>query len=163
MYVADADATPIVAIRRKNEALQAQCDEHYDLLQSLVSITEADALILLTMLREGDSALSAIRFAKNMQRHHRWRGITPESLFPSPSPASNSPMVMTTQSDAPQTLTPVTLEPSAAPRIVFEPRIDVVPVPPSLLPGRYVWRAPVKQSQFGLFGMTEGPQMWCFC
>ena len=66
MYVADADATPIVAIKRKNEALQKQCDEHQDLLQSLVSVTEADALILLTRLREGDSAASIVKFAESI-------------------------------------------------------------------------------------------------
>lgn len=138
MYVADADATPIVAIRRKNEALQLQCDDHQDLLQSLVSVTEADALVLLARLREGDSASSVARFAENMQRHHRWRGLNSESLFPSPSPVSNSPMVMATQSDAHQILTPVTLESPAVSRIVFEPRIDVVPAPPNLLPRWYV-------------------------
>ena len=143
MYVADADATPIVAIRRKNEALQAQCDEHNDLLQSLVSVTVSDALVLLTRLREGDSASSVTRFAENMQRHHRWRGLNPETLFPSPSPASNSPMVMATPSDIPQTLSPVSLEPPVASRIVFEPRIDVVPAPPNLLPRWYVWWIPV--------------------
>jgi hypothetical protein len=145
VYVADADATPIVAIRRKNEALQAQCDEHNDLLQSLVSVTEADALVLLARLREGDSASSVTRFAENMQRHHMWRGLNPEALFPSPSPASNSPMVMATPSDIPQTLSPVSLEPPAASpsRIVFEPRIDVVPAPPNLLPKWYVWCNPV--------------------
>ncbi|KAM0708114.1 hypothetical protein Q7P35_004763 [Cladosporium inversicolor] len=116
--------TTILAIRRKNEALQTQCEEHQDLLQNLVSVTEADALVLLTRLREGDSASSVTRFAENMQRHHRWRGLNSEALFPSPSPVSNSPMVMATQSDTPQTLTPVTLEPPAASRIVFEPRVD---------------------------------------
>ena len=138
MYVADADATPIVAIKRKNEALQTQCDEHQDLLQSLVSVREADALVLLTRLREGDSAASGIRFADSMQRHHRWRGLNNDTLFPSPSPASNSPTVVATQSDTAQTLTPVTLEPPVASRIVFEPRIDVVPAPPNLLPRWYV-------------------------
>lgn len=138
MYVADADATPIVAIRRKNEAIQLQCDDHQDLLQSLVSVTEADALILLARLREGDSASSVTRSAENMQRHHRWRGLNSESLFPSLSPVSNSPMVMATQSDTHQILTPVIMEPPAVSRIVFEPRIDVVPVPPNLLPPWYV-------------------------
>jgi hypothetical protein len=133
VYVADADATPIVAIRRKNEALQAQCDEHQDLLQSLVSVTEADALVLLERLREGDSASSVTRLSETMQRHHRWRGLNTE-VFPSPSPVSNSPMVMASPFDTHQTLTPVTLEPPAASRIVFEPRIDVMPAPPSLLP-----------------------------
>ena len=143
MYVADADATPIVAIRRKNEALQLQCDDHQDLLQSLVSVTEADALVLLARLREGDSASSVTRFAENMQRHHRWRGLNSESLFPSPSPVSNSPMSMATPSDAPQILSPISLEPPAASRIVFEPRIDVVTAPPNLLPRWYVCRDPV--------------------
>lgn len=102
MYVADADATPIVAMRRKNEALQTQCDEHQDLLQSLVSVTEGDALILLTRLREGDSAASVISFAESKQQHHRWRGLHNDSLFPSPSPASNSSMEAATQSDTPR-------------------------------------------------------------
>ena len=138
MYVADVDATPIVAIRRKNEALQAQCEEHQDLLQSLVSVTEADALILLTRLREGDSAASVIRFAESMKRHHRWRGLNNDALFASPSPVSNSPTVTATQSDALHKLTPVSLEAPVASCMVFEPRIDVVPAPPNLHPRWYI-------------------------
>lgn len=139
MYVADADATPIIAIKRKNEALQTQCDEHQDLLQSLVSVSEADALILLTRLREGDSAASVVKFAESMQLHHRWRGLNNDALFPSPSTASNSPMGAATQSDTPPTLTPISLEPPIASRMVFEPRVNIVPTPPNLLPRWYVW------------------------
>lgn len=125
-------------MRRKNEALQQQCDEHQELLQSLVSVTEANALLLLTRLREGETAESVIKCAENMQRHHRWRGLN-ESLVPSPSPVNNSPMSVATQLDTRRTLSPVALEAPAVSRIVFEPRIDVVPAPPSLLPRWYVW------------------------
>lgn len=52
-------------------------------------------------------------------------------------------MVMATPSEAPQILSPISLEPPAASRIVFEPRIDVVPAPPNLLPRWYVWRDPL--------------------
>ena len=138
VYVADADATPIIAVRRKNEALQTQCDEHQDLLQSLVSVTEADALVLLTRLREGDSAASVIRFAEGMQKHHRWRGPNNDALFPSPSPASNSPVEAVTQSATTPAMTSISLEPPIASRMVFEPRIDVVPARPNLLPRWYV-------------------------
>jgi len=163
VYVADADATPIVAIRRKNEALQTQCDEHQDLLQSLVSVTEADTLVLLARLREGDSAASVIRFAEGMQRHHRWRRLNNDALFPSPSTASNSPMEAATQSDTPPTLTPISLEPPIASRMVFEPRIDVVPAPLNLLPRWYVWWNSVpllrtSRTPLELLGVTESPK-----
>jgi hypothetical protein len=134
-YVAEADATPIIAQKRRNEVLQQQCNEQQALLQSLVSVTEGDVLALLSRLREGETAESVISVASSMQRHHR-RHRLHESLLPSTS--SQSPATVATTSDILRPLSPMSLEPYAASPLVFEPKIDVVPLPPTFTPSWYV-------------------------
>jgi hypothetical protein len=134
-YVAEADATPIIAQKRRNEALQQQCNEQQALLQSLVSVTEGDALALLSRLREGETAESIVSIASNMQRHHRQPRLH-ESLLP---PASfPSPATVATASDTRRPLSPMSFEPYTASPMVFEPKVDVVPLPPTFNPRWYV-------------------------
>ena len=130
-YVAEADATPIIAQKRRNEALQQQSSEQLDLLQSLASVAETDALFLLSRFREGDSVASINLLAARMRKIHT-------SHMPRESPIQStslySPVASEIDPNDRRTLSPVSLGPPVNSRMVFEPRIDVVPAPPKLPP-----------------------------
>lgn len=96
--------------------------------------------MLLRRLREGESAESIILVAADMQRHHRQQ--RPHEPL-NPSANSYVPAPLATPLDTGQAPGPASGERSASSRVVFEPRIDVVPPPPNLHPRWYVQRDPI--------------------
>jgi hypothetical protein len=110
------------------------------LLQSLVSVTEVDALVLLSRLREGEPPESILSIAANMQRHNGWQRLHESVLMPA---NCYSPATSVAASDARRPPSPMPLEQPGPARLVFEPKIDVVPRLPSLTPHWYVRSIPL--------------------
>lgn len=70
-----ADAPPIIAEKRKNEALQQRCAEQQDLLRALATVSDADALDLLRRLRCGAEIASTLELAGQMQKMYDSRSL----------------------------------------------------------------------------------------
>ena len=127
-YAADPDTTPITALKRKNEALQEQSVQQRSLVDAFMSVSEADALTLLRRLRGGEEMESLLATSNSMPKVHLLSApIEPsrqQASSQSPSyPAPESAELHT--NDSPLSLGPPTF---------FEPKIDVTPTPPNLLP-----------------------------
>jgi len=124
-YVADADATPIIAQKRRNEVLQQQCNEQLNFLEALVSVSEMDALVLLGRFRSGEEIPSLLVVAAHMPKDHRVPGTFAASRNQQPKPLSP----VTAESEPlRRNVSPVSLgAPASSSLPVFEPRIDITP------------------------------------
>lgn len=66
VYAAEPDAPPIIALKRKHDALQRENTEVNLLLSHLKSVAQSDALKILDFLREGQDVSSTIEFAQSL-------------------------------------------------------------------------------------------------
>ncbi|KAG9666977.1 hypothetical protein KCU99_g9296, partial [Aureobasidium melanogenum] len=66
VYAAEADAPPIIALKRKHDALQRENTEVNQLLSHLKSVAQPDALKILDFLRSGQNVSSTIEFAQTL-------------------------------------------------------------------------------------------------
>ncbi|CAD0099854.1 unnamed protein product [Aureobasidium mustum] len=66
VYSAEPDAPPMIALKRKHEALQRENDEVNQLLSHLKSVTQPDALRILDFFRGGQDVSSTIEFAQTL-------------------------------------------------------------------------------------------------
>jgi hypothetical protein len=127
-YVADADATPIIAQKRRNEVLQQRCNEQLGFLEALVSVSEIDALMLLGRFRSGEEIPSLLVVAAHMPKVHKVPGTF--SASQNQQPRSWSPVTAEFEQFR-RNVSPVSLGASASSSLpVFEPRIDVNPTHP---------------------------------
>lgn len=66
VYAAEPDAPPIIALKRKHDALQRENDEVNQLLSHLKSVAQPDALKILDFFRDGQDVHSTIEFARTL-------------------------------------------------------------------------------------------------
>lgn len=66
IYTADADARPIIALKRKHDALQREHSKVNQLLSHLKSVAPMDAIKVLEFLRDGHDVPSTIEFAQTL-------------------------------------------------------------------------------------------------
>jgi hypothetical protein len=66
VFNAEPDAPPIVALKRKYEALQVENDGVNQLLSQLKSVSHSDALRILEKIRGGQDVASTVEYAKSL-------------------------------------------------------------------------------------------------
>ncbi|KAG9696081.1 hypothetical protein KCU76_g3988, partial [Aureobasidium melanogenum] len=66
VYAAEPDAPPIIALKRKHDALQRENTQVNQLLSHLKSVTHTDALKILDFFRDGQDVSSTIEFAQTL-------------------------------------------------------------------------------------------------
>lgn len=66
VYTAEPDAPPIIALKRKHDALQRENIQVNQLLSHLKSVAQPDAIKILDFLRDGQDVASTIEFAQTL-------------------------------------------------------------------------------------------------
>lgn len=129
-----ADAPPIIAEKRKNEALQQRCAEQQDLLRTLATVSDVDALDLLRRMRGGAQVGSMLELAEQMQRMYDSRNCL--SPLNQEDGRFGSPLASATESGTPRNDGSASTGASLPSPMFLEPRIDFLPALPGLHPPR---------------------------
>jgi hypothetical protein len=96
-------------------------------MEALVSVSEVDALMLLSRFRGGEEIPSLLALATHMPKVHKVQGFFASSLIQQSSPWT----LMATESEHLRNGNPVSLGASASSLLpVFEPKISMNPTPP---------------------------------